>query len=89
MKKKIMVIISALLLTLSASAQFEKDKIYIGASVSGLNLSYSGIDKLSLGAQAQLGYFMARDLMIYTHIGYNHSGQDGVADQINFGAGGR
>ena len=40
MKKRITVIISALLLTLSASAQFEKDKIYIGSSVTGLNLTW-------------------------------------------------
>ncbi|MBR6418365.1 MAG: hypothetical protein IKS36_06075 [Bacteroidales bacterium] len=89
MKKRITVIISALLLTLSASAQFEKDKIYIGSSVTGLNLTYSGLEKLSLGAQAQVGYFVAQDLMLYAQCGYNHSGVEGSADQIGAGVGGR
>ena len=42
--KKLITMIAALLLTLTASAQFEQDKVYIGGALSGFNLSYSGLD---------------------------------------------
>lgn len=89
MKKKITVIISALLLTLSASAQFEKDKVYISSSLTGLNLSYSGLEKFSIGAQGQVGYFVAQDLMLYAQAGYHHSGVEGASDEVSVGVGGR
>jgi len=87
--KKLSVIIVALIMTLTASAQFEKDKLYVGASLTGLNLSYSGLDKLSLGIQGQVGYFLAENFMAYAQMGYDHSGRDGVADQFTAGVGGR
>lgn len=51
MKKKLMTIALALLTTLGAHAQFEKDKAYVGASLTGLDLSYNGTKKLNLGLQ--------------------------------------
>ena len=56
--KKIAMLIMALALTLTANAQFEKGKKYVGASLTGLNLSYRGMDDLSLGLQANGGYFL-------------------------------
>ena len=37
--KKVLTLIIAVLATISASAQFEQGKTYIGASLSGLDLS--------------------------------------------------
>ena len=61
MKKKLMTIALALLTTLGAHAQFEKDKAYVGASLTGLDLSYNGTKKLNLGLQADAGYFLVQD----------------------------
>ena len=54
MKKKIIMMMLALLTCITASAQFEKDKMYVGASLTGLNLSYSGLNKLNLGLSAKV-----------------------------------
>ena len=56
--KKILVIIAVAVLPLVAHAQFEQGKIYAGAGLTSLNLSYSGQEELSLGLQGQGGYFM-------------------------------
>ena len=64
MKKKIILLVTALLMTITASAQFEEGKLYSGASLTGLNLSYNGADELNLGVQAKLGYMIEDDLML-------------------------
>ena len=38
MKKKLLMVFAALLMTVSASAQFEEGKMYCGASLTGLYL---------------------------------------------------
>ena len=44
MKKKIALLMMVLAVALSANAQFEKGKKFVGASLTGLNLSYNGND---------------------------------------------
>ena len=77
MKKKIVLIMATLLLTLTAHAQFEAEKMYVGGSLTGLNLNYNGKDKLNLGVQAQVGYFL------------QHYGNDSAPDNVSIGVGGR
>lgn len=86
--KKVFSLLFALLLTLTASAQFEEGKTYIGASLSGLNLSYDGTRDLSLGVDAMAGFFPADNLMLYGLAGFEHPGshQD---NKLNLGVGGR
>jgi hypothetical protein len=48
MKKKLFILLGALLLTLTANAQFEANKTYINGSLSGLNLGYNGKEKTSV-----------------------------------------
>ena len=60
--KKLLVILAVVLMPLAASAQFEEGKVYSGASLTGLNLSYSGAEKFNIGLQGQLGYFVADDV---------------------------
>ena len=72
--KKLITMIAALLLTLTASAQFEQDKVYIGGALSGFNLSYSGLDKFNFGAQAHAGYLVEDNLMLLGTVNYQHNG---------------
>lgn len=88
MKKTIM-LLAALFMTLTASAQFEKDKMYVGASLTGLDLNYSGIGELSLGVQAKAGYLLADNLMVLAEAAYNHEGKSDAGDLLSCGVGGR
>lgn len=86
--KKIIVLFAALLLTISASAQFEKKKAYIGASLSGLDLSYNGGNELGFGVSAMAGTFAADNLLLYGTAGFNHPGKDSD-NYFTAGIGGR
>ena len=89
MTKKLFLLVAACIMTLSASAQFQKGKGYIGGSLTGLNLHYNGNDKFSLGLQAQGGYFIADNLMLLGEASFEHSSNDAVADRYTLGVGGR
>lgn len=73
--KKLLSLMFALLVTATASAQFEEEKLYVGASLTGLDLSYNGTKEMSLGAEAQLGYFVADNLMLYAQAGIDKPGK--------------
>lgn len=87
--KKLAILCASLLLTVSANAQFEEGKVYCGASLSGLNLSYNGSSELNLGVQAKAGYLFADNLMAVGQLSYDHSGNDGAKDYFCVGAQGR
>ncbi|KGI59513.1 hypothetical protein HMPREF3034_01335 [Prevotella sp. DNF00663] len=89
MRKKIVLMIAALLMTVAANAQFEGGKTYIGGSLTGLNMSYNGLSHFSYGLQAQAGYMIVDDLMAYGTVGYSHIGNDGIGDSYSLGVGGR
>lgn len=79
----------ALTASVAAHAQFESGKKYIGASLTGLDLSYNGSEELNLGIQAKAGYFVDTDWMLLAQASYQHSGVDGVKDYFSVGAQGR
>lgn len=87
MKKYVMLLL-VMLGTLTASAQFEKGKTYIGASLSGLDLSYNGSKELSLGVQGKAGYLVDENLMLLGEAGYEHAGR-GLGHNFTAGVGGR
>ena len=87
--KKIAVVALGLMMSVAAHAQFEIDKKYCGASLTGLNLSYNGSEELNLGIQAKAGYFFEDDMMLLAQAEYKHSGLDGVKDYWALGAQGR
>ena len=89
MKKKIVLIMATLLLTLTAHAQFEAEKMYVGGSLTGLNLNYNGKDKLNLGVQAQVGYFLEDNWMVLAQASFQHYGNDSAPDNVSIGVGGR
>ena len=89
MKKKIILLFTALLMTISANAQFEEGKLYAGASLTGLNLSYNGANELNLGVQAKLGYMVADELMLLGNAGIQTSSSHVTPNSFSLGVGGR
>lgn len=79
----------ALLMAVASHAQFEQGKWYVGASLSGLDISYSGAEEFNLGLDAKAGYLLADDWMLLGQFGYQHSGLEGASDMLTFGIGGR
>lgn len=71
MRKTIFTLLLALI-SLTASAQFEKHTSYLSTSLTGLNLSYSNDQKVTFGMQVQGGYFFADEWMLYGRLGYDH-----------------
>lgn len=88
MKKKLFAMAVALLTAVTANAQFEEGKVYIGGSLTGLDMNYSG-NGFNFGLQAKGGYMLADDFMLLGSLGYSHYGTSGVSDAYSLGVGGR
>ena len=89
MKKILLLLFVFSLSVVSASAQFEEGKKYAGASLSGLDMNYSGNGKFSLGVQGKAAYFFSDNLMLLAEAGYDHQGNQDNGDAIHVGVGGR
>jgi hypothetical protein len=91
MRKSIIALTAALLMTLSANAQFQQGKGYVGASLSGLDIHYSGAGKLNLGVQAKAGYLFFDNLMGVGGVGFDHFRRDNntKVDRFSATVGGR
>ncbi|MBR1395668.1 MAG: outer membrane beta-barrel protein [Prevotella sp.] len=85
--KKIAMIVMALVMTVSANAQFEQGKAYVGASLSSFDLSYSGLTEGSIALQGKVGYLLADNLMATAQLSY--AKQKDVPAVMSVGAGGR
>lgn len=86
--KKFFVMLAMLTMTLAANAQFEKGKTFIGASLSGINLSYNGSEKFSAGINAQGGLFLKDNGLVFLNLGYRHQGEPKF-NEFRAGLGGR
>jgi hypothetical protein len=64
MKKTLAMLIVGLMTALSANAQFEQDKFYASAGLTGLDLNYNSNSKWNLGLNAKVGYLFLDDWMI-------------------------
>lgn len=84
--KKFALMAVALVMSLAANAQFEQGKGYLGASMSGLDLSSQG-KKFHLGLNAKAGYLFMDNLMGLAELGYEH--WEDASDQFVLGASGR
>ncbi|GAB6981722.1 hypothetical protein [Prevotella dentasini] len=89
MKKRLLLLATAFLLTLGVSAQFQEGKGYLGASVTGFDLHYNGQDGFNLGVEAKAGYLAWDDVMLLATVSAEHNGSEAVADHIALGAGAR
>jgi hypothetical protein len=86
--KKVIMMIALVAMTLTANAQFESGKTYIGASVTGLDLNYNGAKKWNIGIQGNVGQFITDNWLLFGQIGYQHIGGSKVND-FKIGVGGR
>ncbi len=84
--KKLLILLFTVMLTLTASAQFEQGTTYINGSLSGLDLSYSGSKELHFGVEAKAGYFLVDEVMLYGQVGYDHDGDAGL-NTVSIGTG--
>ena len=82
--KKYLWMLFLILGTLSANAQFEQGKKTVGASISGLGMSYSSSEKFRFGLDATAGYFVADCLQLRANVGYEHTR---VTDDVHAGLG--
>lgn len=86
MLRKIILSLLLILGAVSARAQFAQGTKYVGASISGLGLSYSGSEKFRLGLDLAGGYFVADCLQVRGSLGYTHTRE---IDDVTVGAGAR
>ena len=84
--KKIALFVVALVMSVAANAQFEQGKGYIGASLSGIDIS-NQTKEFHLGLNAKLGYMFMDNLMALGELGYDH--WDKSDDTFILGAGAR
>ncbi|MBQ0022811.1 MAG: outer membrane beta-barrel protein [Prevotellaceae bacterium] len=76
MKKIIFTLLLAVLGIGSASAQFEKGKMYLGATTNSGGLSYSKNSKFSLGAGVNAGYMFEDAWMAIAEVGFDYTHKD-------------
>ena len=86
MKKKILLFVAAMMVSLASHAQFEAGKAYLGASLSSIDIS-SQAKKFHLGVNVKAGYLFADNLMATAQVGYDHL--DDTPDFLTLGAGAR
>lgn len=90
MMKKSLLLLFFAVVSMSSYAQFEKGTKYVGASLTGLNLSYSGDEKFCMGLATTGGYFVADSWMLYGRLTYEHKWQEGRdINDVVVGAGAR
>ena len=87
--KKYLLFFLLFIITASANAQFSKGTKYVGASLSGIGLSYSSNQKFRMGVDLSAGYFAADCLLLRGNVTYDHTKEIddvslGVADRYYF-----
>lgn len=85
--KKIIFSMLFALVTLGASAQFEKGTQYSGLSMDGFGIGYGGEAKgFFIGLSGNYGYFVADQWMLKGGLGFSH---DKTMDAVSFNVGTR
>jgi len=87
MKKFLLSFLVVILYTTNMAAQYEQGTKFVGASLTGLNLSYSKHEKLGLGAEAKAGLFVMDDVLVQAEAGIDVKFKE--CQQIFVGAKGR
>ena len=71
--KKLALAICLLVVSIAAQAQFEKGKMILNPSVTGLDFSYNKNDKATFGIGAQAGTFLADGIALMVNLGADWS----------------
>lgn len=87
--KKLAMVLIALTMALTASAQFEEGKWYGNLSLTSGSLSYNGSDKLALNVGAKAGYCVYDNIMVLASAGVNTAGGENCHTDLSVGVGGR
>lgn len=87
--RKFYLVLAMLAMTLAANAQFEQGKMFVGASLSSLDMNYSGSKGFNLGVNGQVGTFMTDNWLVYGQAGYEHVGKPENFNSFNAGLGAR
>lgn len=74
--KKLILFLSAMLMTLTANAQFKEGKGYLGASLTGFNTNWNSKHGFNIGAEAKAGFFFTDDWMLLAQAGFQHNGKE-------------
>jgi len=91
--RKLIMLIVALVMATGAKAQylnepekvFQEETIYIGASLSGLSLTYNKDTDFSFGVEAKGGYMFIDDWMVTARVGFTT--QKSLPNTLRLGAG--
>jgi len=86
MMKKLFIGLCLLALSVAGNAQFERGKIVVNTSVTGIDLSYSGSEKGRFGLDAMGGYFVMDNFALTGTLGMDLTDN---LDKYYDGVGGR
>lgn len=87
MKKVLLSMLLAFMGVTGAFAQFEAGKMYLGADLQGIGLSYSEYNKFHIGVDGHAGYMVEDNWMLLADVGFNYEKSD--AQQVTLGGAGR
>ena len=87
--KKITTLLLMLTLAVAAHAQFQQGKAYLGASLTGVDLNYTGKNGLNLGIEGKAGYLLEDNWMVLAQASLKHTGSSDAASSFTAGIGGR
>ncbi len=86
MGKKIVLILMALTLSVTSFAQFENGKKYLSATLSGLNVDFTGAEKWKFDIAARGGYMVWDNWMALATVGYSYRKEGRKSFTIGAGA---
>lgn len=72
MRKRIVFLMMVLTMSLSSFAQFEQGKAYLNASLSGLDMNFTGADKWKVDLTTRCGYMVEDNWMALGLFEYNY-----------------
>jgi hypothetical protein len=87
MKKKLFMILMALTVSVGAFAQFEQGKKYLSASISGMDLHFTGAEKWKFDIGGRVGYMIEENWMLTCILGFSY--RKNLPNTFTLGAGGR
>ncbi len=76
MKKKLVLLMLTMMVTMSSFAQFEKGKTYFSTGLTGASLNYTGSERWKLDLGVKAGYMLDSNWMGLVQAGYSYRKYD-------------